>query len=121
MTVPIYIDGKETGSLAIGQEGPLTVMEADLEDVGRVVRLTVFGEREGYLGVPEPVAGRLKLTRRLSPAQMRAFPKYPGYAAERAREEEKEAAPEARPAAMDTGAGEPARHVLWMGGKPHYF
>ncbi len=117
MTVPIYIDGKETGSLDIRREGPVTVMRADLEDVGRVVRLTVFGEREGYLGVPEPADGRLKLTKRLSPTQMRAFPKYPGYAAERAVEAKKEPAP----VSVSTGAEEPGRHVLWMGGKPHYF
>ncbi len=121
MTVPIYIDGRETGALDIQREGPVTVMRADLEDVGRVVRLTVFGEREGYLGVPEPVDGRLKLTRRLSPAQMRTFPKCPGYAAERAIEVNKERPPEPAHVSGSTKTEEPGRHVLWMGGKPHYF
>ena len=45
MQLPIYIDGKEEGKLTIERQGAVTVMRAELNDVGRVVRLTVFGER----------------------------------------------------------------------------
>ena len=117
MDIPIYIDGKKQGALAIEREGPITVMTADMADVGRVVRLTVYGERAGYLGVPEPIDGRLKLTRRLTPAQMRAFPQTPEYAAEGLMEG-RTAPPQAPPAPEEAAPGE---HVLWMGGKPHYF
>ena len=117
MDIPIYIDGKKQGILTIEREGPVTVMTADMADVGRVVRLTVYGERSGYLGVPEPVEGRLRLTRRLSPAQMRSFPRTPEYAAEGPMEGQK-TPPQAPSAPKEAEQGE---HVLWMGGKPHYF
>ena len=117
MDIPIYIDGKKQGSLTIGREGPVTVMTADMADVGRVVRLTVYGERAGYLGVPEPIEGRLRLIRRLSPAQMRSFPQTPEYAAEQPMVGQK--TPPTAPSASKEAA--PGEHVLWMGGKPHYF
>ena len=122
MTVPIYIDGKEAGTLAVERQGPVTVMTADMADVGRVVRLTVYGGgKAGYLGVPAPVDGRLRLTKRLSPNQMRAFPQKPEYAAERPREVKKAPTPPALPAPETQDGGEQEGHVLWMGGKPHYF
>ena len=117
MDIPIYIDGKKQGSLTIEREGPVTVMTADMADVGRVVRLTVYGEKAGYLGIPEPSEGRLRLTRRLTPAQMRSFPQTPEYAAEGPMEGQK-TPPQAQPAPKEAEQGE---HVLWMGGKPHYF
>ncbi len=118
MQIPIYIDGKKEGALTVEREGPVTVMRGELRDVGRVVRLTVYGERAGYLGVPEPAEGRLRITRRLSPMEMNRFPQHPEYAAE---------GPLDRPAPQTKRrepeeAAEPARrHVLWMGGKPYYF
>ena len=117
MDIPIYIDGKKQGILTIEREGPVTVMTGDMADVGRVVRLTVYGERAGYLGVSEPVDGRLRLARRLTPAQMRSFPQTPEYAAERPMEGQKTPTP-APSAPKEAEQGE---HVLWMGGKPHYF
>ena len=122
MHIPIYIDGRQEGTLAVERQGPVTVMTADMSDVGRVVRLTVYGGgKAGYLGVPAPADGRLKLTRRLSPNQMRAFPQEPEYAAERPREAKKTTSPAMLPA-PETPEGEGQEgHVLWMGGKPHYF
>ena len=117
MDIPIYIDGKKQGALAIQREGPITVMTADMADVGRVVRLTVYGDKAGYLGVPEPMEGRLRLVKRLTPAQMRSFPQTPEYAAERPMERQK-TPPQAPQKAEEAGPGE---HVLWMGGRPHYF
>ena len=121
MTIPIYIDGREQGTLTIGRDGAVTVMTADMNDVGRVVRLTVYGEKAAYLGVPEPANGRLRLVKRLSPVQMRAFPVSPGYAAERPREAEKPSRPAPKPEPEAKQEGGEGGHVLWMGGKPHYF
>ena len=116
MEIPIYIDGKQEGVLTAERQGAMTVMRAELRDVGRVVRLTVFGEKSGYLGVPEPKDGRLYLTRRLSPADMRAFPRKPEYAAERPLNREQSGKDE-----QTQEETADARRVLWMGGKPHYF
>lgn len=115
MQIPIYIDGKREGTLAIERDGAATVMDARLRDVGRVVRLTVFGEREGYLGVPEPEDGQLRLVRRLSPNDMRRFPSAPEYAADSRMKSGDARVPE--PEKPPAGG----RHVLWHGGKPYFF
>lgn len=117
MEVPIYIDDVEEGKLSITRQGNLTVFEADLRDVGRVVRLKVFGAgAEGYLGVPAPAGGRQKLVKRMSPANMRDFPKNPTYAAEKPREHKPE-----QPLEQQPEVGTEKHHVLWYGGKPYYF
>ncbi len=117
MQIPIYIDGNEEGTLTVERQGAVTVMRADMRDVGRVVRLSVYGEKSGYLGVPEPEGGRLRLTRRISPMDMVRFPQRPQYAAE------KPLGGKTAPAAPKAEAEPPAQknHVLWMGGKPYYF
>ena len=104
MELPIYIDGKRTGTVTLTEREDGASVSASLEDPGRVVRLYLFGETTAYLGVPEPAAGMLRLERRLSAADRALLPKRPAYAAE-------------GPAGEKT----PRRHVLWHGGKPHYF
>ena len=117
MQIPVYIDGKQEGTLTIEQEDAATVMDARLRDVGRVVRLTVFGDGEGYLGIPEPEEpGQLRLVRRLSANDMRAFPAAPEYAADRRLTGRKTPEPAPKPQAEKSG-----RHVIWHGGKPYYF
>ena len=117
MQIPIYIDGSREGTLTIQRQGPVTVMEADMRDVGRVVRLSVYGEKCGYLGVPEPEGGRLRLVRRFSPLDMTRFPQSPRYAAEKPMDRKT-----AAPAPQKPAEEQPVRrHVLWMGGKPYYF
>ena len=122
MKLPIYIDGKEEGALTVERQGTATVIQADMRDVGRLVRLTVYGERAWYLGVPAPENGRLHLTKRFSPMEMGRFPQRPEYAAEkpmRASPEGPETPPPDRPEKEPfQGVG---RHVLWMGGKPYFF
>lgn len=111
--IPIYIDGVREGTLTVESGGSSTVLDARLRDVGRVVRLTVFGEGEAYLGVPAPENGELRLVRRLTRSELRTFPARPAYCAEKRREEPPEGPlPEPQ---------EPPRHVLWFGGRPHYF
>ena len=116
MQIPIYIDGNQEGTLTLERQGAATVMRADMRDVGRVVRLSVYGEKCGYLGVPEPEGGRLRLTRRFSPMDMTRFPQSPQYAAEKPMDGRKSPPPPKK----DVGDPEPKRHVLWMGGKPYY-
>lgn len=121
MVIPIYIDEKQEGELTIEHRGAATVMRAELRDVGRVVRLSVYGEkgeRAGYLGVPAPSEGKLTLTRRLSPMEMSRFPQRPKYAAEQPRKPDGKP-PEEKPRGdCPQGVG---RRVLWMGGKPYFF
>lgn len=75
-TYPIIIKGEKCGELTVSKEGAYTRFVADCLSFGGVIRLSVYGgEREGYLGVPMPVEGRLHLDKRLSPASMRSFPK----------------------------------------------
>ena len=108
MAVPVWIDGAEAGSLTVERRGQWTVAEVRMKDVGRVVRLTAYGERAYYLGVPVPEGDGLRLTRRLSPAEARRFPRWPEYAAE-------EPLPRPAPAEREE------RRVLWLGGRPYYF
>ena len=105
MEIPIWIEGKREGTLAIEREGSVTLLTARLRDVGRVVRLSVFGEKEFYLGVPEPQRGELLLKKRLTGNAASSFPVNPSYCADKRREEKTET----------------KRRVLWFGGEPHYF
>lgn len=114
MEIPIYIDGRQAGALRMEKSGAYTVLHGDMEDVGRLVRLYVFGEREMYLGIPEPEEGRLVLLRRLTAGEMRPFPKRPEYVAEHRRKEKKTEKKE-------EGKGDAFRHILWQGGKPYFF
>ena len=121
MKLPIYIDGKQEGELTVDRQGAATVMQADMRNVGRVVRLTVYGERAGYLGVPEPEDGRLRLTRRLSPMEMARFPQHPQYAAEKPMPGRKQPGEQPETSPQKSGGQDGGRHVVWMGGKPYYF
>ena len=117
MELPIYIDGIEEGVLTVERQGAMTVMRADLRDVGRMVRLSVYGEKAGYLGVPAPEQGRLRLTRRFTNLDMLYFPQRIEYAADRPLEgRPAPVQPEKTPEDQSV-----RRHVLWMGGKPYYF
>ena len=108
MSVPVYVDGEEVGSLTVERRGQWTVADVRMRPVGRVVRLTVYGEREFYLGVPVPEGDGLRMTRRLTQTEARRFPRMPEYAAE-------------GPQAFAEPGELPARRVLWLGGRPHYF
>lgn len=116
MEIPIYIDDRQVGSLRVGKSGAYTVLRGEMEDVGRLVRLHVFGERDShiYIGIPEPEEEKLVLLRRLSAGEMRQFPKKPEYCAERRR-------PKGKPAEKSPEKPEALRHILWQGGKPYFF
>ena len=73
---PLLIDGRESGELRVTRRGALTLFEAEAEDGGGILRLSVYGGgREGYLGVMSPSGeGRVALRRQLSRAALRDFP-----------------------------------------------
>ncbi len=80
---PLLIDGRESGELRVTRRGALTLFEAEAEDGGGILRLSVYGGgREGYLGVMSPSGeGRVALRRQLSRATLRDFPEHIEYAA----------------------------------------
>lgn len=80
---PLLIDGRESGELRVTRRGALTIFEAEAEDGGGILRLSVYGGgREGYLGVMSPSGeGRVALRRQLSRAALRDFPEQIEYAA----------------------------------------
>ena len=105
---PLLIDGRESGELRVTRRGALTLFEAEAEDGGGILRLSVYGGgREGYLGVMSPSGeGRVALRRQLSRAALRDFPEQIEYAApagaapavtEPEPEPEPESAPEPEP------------------------
>ena len=105
MEIPIYLEGREEGTLTLERQGEVMSLTAELRDVGRVVRLYVYGDRTFYLGIPEPDgSGRLRLHKRLACTRRCGFPQKPEYAAE-------------KPAERREKQG----HVLWHGGRPYYF
>lgn len=73
-TYPILIDGEERGTLTVMKSGLMTVFEAECEDTGGVLRLSVYGGSEGYLGVMAPVEGVLKLKKSMSRSALKLFP-----------------------------------------------
>lgn len=77
---PIIIHGQEQGQLEVATEGLHTVFRGVCADTGELLRLSLYGEREGYLGVMAPEEGRLHLTRRLSRSALRGFPQCPTHA-----------------------------------------
>lgn len=82
-TYPVILDGREQGELTVHQQGLTTEFTARCADLGRLLRLSVYGGgAEGYLGVMEPMGGALYLCRRFSRAAMAGFPEEIEYAAE---------------------------------------
>lgn len=111
MEIPIFIDDRKAGVLHMERRGSWTLLRGEMENPGRLVRLCLYGEREVYLGVPQPEGERLVYCRRFTPREMCAFPRCPEYAAEHRRQRNE---PSPEPA-------EEKRHVVWMGGKPYFF
>ena len=74
-TYPVMMDGKVAGSLVVTREGAVRVFSLRCRYVEGIVRMSVYGEEgEGYLGIPMPEEGELRLVKRLSPAALRDFP-----------------------------------------------
>lgn len=116
MQLPIYIDGERVGNLTLRRQGNQIRAEARLRDMGRVLRLSIYGRDAVYLGIPEPRDGGMYLCRML-----RRVPEGARYCAERPMEEEtKKPAPEKEPEPAATPV-QRRLHVVWRGGKPHYF
>lgn len=81
-TYPIVADGKQIGELTVSKEGMFTRFDAACTDTGSVMRLSIYGESEGYLGVMLPENGVLRLTKSLSKLGLAGFPEHPTHAGE---------------------------------------
>lgn len=79
---PVLVDGVETGKLCVSRDGLMTVFDARCKDPGNLLRLSVYGDREAYLGVMAPDgSGEVHLHRRLSRAALASFPEMIRFAA----------------------------------------
>ena len=75
MVVPILLENRKIGTLQIRRDGAYTLFEARMTLRPGLQRLYVFGPGgRGCLGVLRPERGELTLRRRLSRADLRAFP-----------------------------------------------
>lgn len=75
MTLPVYLDGREAGRLSLAGEGLYTRVSADCDAREGLSRLWLHGGGGSlYLGLLAPEAGRLRLTRRFSRAELAALP-----------------------------------------------
>ncbi len=82
MDYPVYIDGRECGSVSVTKTGLYTRFSADCTMKNGIVRLYIYGGgKTAYLGTLSPCNGRLRLERRFSPSEMRRFPTTVEYAA----------------------------------------
>ncbi len=81
---PVYIDGKQCGSLRVYQDGLMTVFDAECRCGERLVRLNIYGGgKSAALGVMQPEKGRLRTVKKFSRAQMRTLPQTIEYAADK--------------------------------------
>lgn len=111
---PVTIGGETRGELQVSKDGAVWLFEAEAEDPGGLLRLSVYGEgREGYLGVMSPGrGGSVKLRKRLSRTDLRGFPEKIEYAApagQLAVEAKPEPEPEPEEPQQTPGGGE----TLW--------
>ena len=75
MEYPIYIEGRQSGTLTESTEGLYTVFRADCPKRGGLIRLWLHGGgQSACLGLLAPRGDRLVLTRRLSRQARAAFP-----------------------------------------------
>ncbi len=92
---PLYINGKEAGSLAIYTDGLMTCLEAQCENIGGLVKLYVFGGGESaYLGTMQPNGNKLHLRKSFSRNEFNKLPKPIEYVSNEALEKETEKADE---------------------------
>ena len=76
MEYPIYIEGRESGTLSETTEGLYTVFRADCPKRNGMIRLWLHGGgQSACLGLLAPRGERLVLTRRLSRQARAAFPR----------------------------------------------
>ena len=116
---PVTIGGETRGELQVSKDGAVWLFEAEAEDPGGLLRLSVYGEgREGYLGVMSPGrGGRVKLRKRLSRTDLRGFPEKIEYAAPAGQLAVEAGAGTGR-ASADPGRG---RNALVLGARRHAF
>ena len=84
-SLPVYIDGKECGSLKIYSDGLMSVFDAECSAVpAGPVRLYLFGGGKSVLlGTMQPNGAGLGIVRRFSRSELKKLPEKPEYAADR--------------------------------------
>ncbi len=84
-SLPVYIDGKECGSLRIYSDGLMSVFDARCSAApAGPVRLYLFGEgKSALLGTMKPNGTGLGIVRRFSRSELKKLPEKLEYAAER--------------------------------------
>ena len=72
---PVIVNGQETGTLRVSREGLMTLFDARCRDPGELLRLSVYGECEAYLGVMVPDGqGEVRLRKSYSRSALAGFP-----------------------------------------------
>lgn len=93
---PLYINGKEAGSLCIYNDGLMTCLEAECGYTDGLIKLNLFGNGEcAYLGTMQPKGDKLYLRRRFSRSEAKKLPKQIEYAANEEIKTDKKQAEEA--------------------------
>ncbi len=84
-SLPVYIDGKNCGTLDIRQDGLMTAFTAQCSiNQGRIVRLYLYGGGKcALLGTMRPNASGLGIVRRFSRTELKKLPANIEYAADR--------------------------------------
>ncbi len=84
-SLPVYIDGKECGSLKIYADGLMTVFEARCKAAAAgPVRLYLYGGgKRALLGTVQPKDGGMAIVRRFSRLELQRLPDRVEYAADR--------------------------------------
>ena len=79
---PVVANGTEIGTLSVSKDGLMTVFDARCRDPGELLRLSVYGDKEAYLGVMTPDGqGEVRLHKRFSRAALADFPETIRFAA----------------------------------------
>jgi len=79
---PVVANGAEIGTLHVSKDGLMTVFDARCRDPGELIRLSVYGDKEAYLGVMTPDGkGEVRLYKRFSRAALADFPETIRFAA----------------------------------------
>ena len=88
MEIPLYIDGKQTGTFCMAKSGLYTLLEASADGCAeKLVRLWAHGGGVStYLGVMQPWRGGLWLRRKLSRRELERFPAPIEFVSDRERE-----------------------------------
>ncbi len=73
-TYPIIVGDEKIGELKVFKDGAMTTFSARCKNTGGMLRLSVYGDREGYLGVMIPLKEDYVLKKSIGKAGLSSFP-----------------------------------------------